>query len=325
MDRQRRFSRKNKVIQDRLEMKDLGFSTKSTDRQRAINKDGSFNVTRRTSILPTFNDAFTNVIAMPWWKFNLLVVSYYLIANILFAGIYFLLGVNFIRGVEGSEFEKFMDVFFFSAQTLTTVGYGYMSPKGILAGSVAAIESMVGLLGFALATGVLYGRFSRPSAKVVYSENLLVAPYKEGKALMFKMANARKNELIEVEVEVAMAINITENGQSTRRFYNLELERKKINFFPLTWTIVHPLDENSPIKDLQKEDLDAGDAEILIYLRAFDDTYAQTVHSRYSYLQEDIIWNARFINIIQQTEKGSLVELDRINEHVLLETTESPA
>ena len=177
---------------------------------------------------------------------------------------------------------------------------------------------MVGLLGFALATGVLYGRFSRPSAKVIYSTNLLIAPYKEGQALMFRIANARKNELIEVELEVVMAINVNEGATSNRRFYNLELERKRINFFPLTWTIVHPLDDNSPIKDLTVADFEEGDAEIFIYIKAFDDTYAQTVHSRYSYMTTEIVSNAKFVNIMEQTANGTIIELDRINEHVLV-------
>ncbi len=307
-----------KLINNKEELQDLGFSTKVTNRQRAINKDGHFNVVRKSSLLRNASDTYTDLITMPWWKFNLLVLGYYLAANILFALAYYALGVHFIRGVEGNDFEKFMDVFFFSAQTLTTVGYGYMSPKGILAGSVAAAESMIGLLGFALATGILYGRFSRPVARVLYSKNLLLSPYKQGKALMFKIANARKNELIEVEVDAVIAINVQEETQSVRRFYNLELERRKVNFFPLTWTIVHAIDEKSPIKEMQIADLESGDAEILIYLKGFDDTYAQNVHSRYSYTPDEVVDSAKFTNIITQTQHGTVIELDRLNEYELV-------
>lgn len=311
--------KKRRIPHAKEELKDLGFSTKATSRQRAINKDGSFNVTRKSPFLRTFSDTFTEVITMPWWKFNCLVMAYYLFANIVFTCVYMFFGFENIRGIESADsHSKFWEAFFFSTQTLTTVGFGYMSPKGFAANIVAAFEAMVGLLGFALATGVLYGRFSRPSAQVIYSDNLLIAPYKEGQALMFKIANARKNELIEVEIEVVMAINVSEGNQSNRRFYNLELERKRINFFPLTWTIVHPLDDNSPIKDLTVADFEDGDAEIFIYLKAFDDTYAQTVHSRYSYMTTEIVSNAKFVNIMEQTANGTIIELDRINEHVLV-------
>ncbi len=222
---------------------DLGFGRQAVA-QRVINKDGSINVNRRG--LPFFRttDVYNHLISMSWTRFWLVVLSGYLITNIAFAFIYNFTGIQNLEGADGKTLiEHFFDAFFFSAQTLSTVGYGHISPKGILTNSIAAFESMLGLLSFALATGLLYGRFSRPSAKIVYSNNMLVAPYLQNpKGLMFRLGNMRSNTLIDLSIDVIFSYNEQLDGKIVRKFFPLKLERSKASILKLSWTVVHPLD-----------------------------------------------------------------------------------
>jgi inward rectifier potassium channel len=185
-----------------------------------------------------------------------------------------------------------LDAFFFSAQTLTTVGYGHISPNSHLVSAVAAFESLLGLLSFALATGLLYGRFSRPHAQMCFSHHALVAPYREGTGFMFRFVNRRSNQLIEVEATVVMSL--LDGETNTRRFVTLTLERSKINLFPTSWTVVHPIDAASPLFGLTDADLHKGQVEFVILIKAFDDTFAQTIYQRTSYISDEVLWGFRF-------------------------------
>jgi inward rectifier potassium channel len=297
---------------------DLGFGTQPVIKsQPLIRQDGSINVKRRG--LPFFNtaDNYHKLITMGWGKFWLLVLTGYLVINTVFAFIYLAIGVQNLNGAEGKNtYQHFWDAFFFSAQTISTVGYGHISPRGMAANSVAALESMMGLLAFALATGLLYGRFSRPTAKIVYSHNLLISPYRENcKGIMFRLANLRRNTLIDLQMEIIFSYNEDVDGKKVRRFFPLELERKRVSILTLSWTVVHPLDENSPLKDMTADDLKGSQASIAVLLKAFDDTFSQTVHSRTSYQFEDIIWNAKFKPAFDRDDDGRIVlDLSRINE-----------
>jgi inward rectifier potassium channel len=288
------------------EFKDLGFGVKvSSQKRRLINKDGTFNVERKG--LPFFESLsfYHSLVEMSWLKFNVVVVLAYIVINFLFACIYMLIGINHLGGITGTTLlEQFLDAFFFSGQTITTVGYGVIHPVGFWASTTSLVESMTGLLGFALATGLLYGRFSRPNAKILYSKNSIIAPYRGITAFEFRIANARKNQLIEVDVLVMLSMKVTENGQTIRRFLELPLERKLINFFPLTWTIVHPINEESPMYGITFNELKEAGAEFLILIKAFDDTFSQSVHSRSSYSIDEIIWGAKFKNIYIESPKG---------------------
>ncbi|MEB0262314.1 MULTISPECIES: ion channel [unclassified Mucilaginibacter] len=297
---------------------DLGFGPQPVIKnQPLINKDGSVNVIRRG--LSRFNtaDNYHTLIKMSWGKFWVVVLSGYLVANLIFALIYVLIGMDSLNGASGnSTSSHFLDAFFFSAQTISTVGYGHISPRGVVANSVAAFESMIGLLAFALATGLLYGRFSKPSAKIVYSENLLVSPYKEnGRGLMFRLANIRKNVLIDLDVEVIFSYNEFVDGKPVRRFFPLELERKYVSLLTLNWTVVHPLDANSPLIDILHEDLETYQATFAVLLKTFDDTFSQTVHSRTSYTAQDMVWNAKFVPMFNRDEDGRIeLDMSKISE-----------
>ena len=270
------------------EFRELGFGNKVVEsNQRLMNKDGSSNVRRKG--LPFFQSVsiYQTLITMPWWKFNLLVFTFYITVNILFALVYYFVDPDHLNGmVYNSEFEKFAEVFFFSAQSLTTVGYGRLNPSGYFDSTLASIESLIGLLGFALATGLLYGRFSRPLARILFSKNMVVAPYKGITALMFRVANRTKSELVDIQASVILSYVIQENGKPIRKFSNLKLELTKVNLLSTSWTIVHPIDEESPLYNWKEADFKKNDLEVLALLQAYEETFSQTVHTRTSYTNE---------------------------------------
>ncbi|MCX6311988.1 MAG: ion channel [Bacteroidetes bacterium] len=281
---------------------DLGLGTKGSDRN--MNKDGSFNMERLGD--PKFRsyEIFHELITMSWTKFIFLILIGYLIVNFLFAGIFFFIGVEHLSGIDQniSETRKFFEAFFFSSQTLTTLGYGRVAPTGMAASSISAIESMIGLLSFALATGLLYGRFSRPQAKLLYSKNAIIAPYKGITGLMFRVANRRRNQLLEVEVE--LNLSYFEKDSKTRSFIKLELERTKIALFPLSWTVVHPIDENSPLYGITENEINEMKMELIVMLKAFDDTFSQTIYSRSSFKAAEIKMGRKFIPMFNVLENG---------------------
>ncbi len=308
------FSKKYKQPSEE-EFKDLGFGTQANRSARFLNADGSINVKRKG--LPFFRslNTYHSLITMSWMKFNLLILFLYVAVNLFFASLYVLFGTENLAGATGVTLpHQFFDAFFFSAQTFTTVGYGRISPVGIVSNILAAIESLAGLLAFALATGLLYGRFSRPLAKIIFSDKAIIAPYKGITAFEFKIANERRHELIEVEVEVILAFKASKNGNLRGGFEALPLERKKITFMPFTWTIVHPIDENSKLYGITPEELEESDAEFLVILKAFDDTFSQHIYSRSSYKYHDIVWGAKFTSVFNKVVDGiTIVELDKIH------------
>jgi inward rectifier potassium channel len=298
------------------EVIDLGLGSKETPQgQRIINSDGSFNLRRKgIPFLESFN-FYHFLVTLSWPKFIAVVFSGYIIINALFGLIYYLIGVENLTGITASSrFEQFLDAFFFSAQAFTTVGFGRVSPISILANIIASLEALFGLLALALATGLLFGRFSRPVAKILFSRNAIIAPFKGMRAFQFRVANRHKSQLIDVEVTVMFSIVEDVEGTGVRKFYNLDLEYKKINFFPSVWTVNHPIDENSPLYTLNSDDFLSGEAEVMILLKGFDDTFSQNVHSRFSYRAEEVVWGVKFTNIFGKDEDGApIVELDRIS------------
>jgi len=284
--------------------RELGFGRTATTESRLMNPDGSFNVQRQR--LNIWDNTHYHLITMSWWWFFWLIFGSFILMNCLFSLIYNIIGIQHLNGiVAGGFLHNFAQAYFFSSQTLTTVGYGHVSPNGLLANVIASCESFLGLLTFALISGLLYGRFSRPQAKIVFSEKMLVAPYKNEQSLMFRMGNARRSELIETEVQILLAFNQRdENGLLGRNFYPLELEINKINFFSLSWTLVHPLNDKSPIYNFSLQDLLDARAEIMVLVKGTDETNQQQVHTRHSYMADDLVWNARFRPVIGRNAKG---------------------
>ncbi len=303
----------DKLVEAEENRQDLGFGTQVNEHDtRLLNRDGSFNVKRTGGTFWSRLNIFNRLMVCSWGRFLLLVISFYLILNFIFAGIYEIVGIENLQGADlTSRGSRFMDAFFFSSQTLTTVGYGRIAPIGFWASSVAAIESLLGLLIFALATSLLYGRFSRPVAHILYSDKAIIAPYLDVTAFMFRIVNERANQLIDLQIEVAMSIlEVQPNGKNVRRYYALKLERNRVNFFPTNWTVVHPITQESPMFGLSKEELLSRDGEFLILIRATEDTFNQTVHSRISYHASEMVFGAKFKSMVLDIEASGLSDLD---------------
>jgi inward rectifier potassium channel len=274
---------------------------------RMINRDGTFNVRRRGGTWRDFHP-YLHLINMGWTPFFAVLFLGYLVANTIFAAGYYAIGTSQLQGITArTSGGRFLDAFFFSAHTLTTVGYGNISPSGMGANILSTLESMAGVLGFAVATGLLYGRVSRPSARIGFSRNMVVAPYQDGTALEFRAVNRRRNTLMELEATVMLMTVENGNGEPKRRYQVLRLERPKIVFFPLTWTIVHPIDSNSPLFGLTAANLERLQAEVLILIKGYDDTFSQTVLARQSYRHDEFLWDRRFSPAFYVDGRGEMV------------------
>ena len=293
---------------------DPGLTTQFTgELRRVINPDGTFNVHRKGTRLRDTN-LYLKMIDTTWPRFFLVVTMVFLAVNVVFAWLYLAIGIGQLQGTE-SEMSAFVNAFFFSVHTLTTVGYGNVFPRGPSANAIAALEAATGLMVFAVMTGLLYGRFSRPSARILFSDNALIAPYQDGTSLQFRITNARSNTLMNLEARVLLMTVANKDGQLKRDFVDLELERRKVFFLPLTWTIVHPIDAASPLSGKTAADLKTMSAEILILIQAFDDSFSQVVHSIYSYRHTEFLWGAKFEPAFNVDQKGDLVlDLDGVNE-----------
>jgi inward rectifier potassium channel len=287
--------------------------------RRSINKDGTFNVSRRGGTWRDFHP-YLQMLSMSWPRFFATVLAGYLLINLLFALVYFGLGPGQLRGADGAgETDRFLNDFFFSTHTLTTVGYGNIVPATVIANIIVSLEAIAGLMSVALGTGLLFGRFSRPSAKIAFSERILMAPYQDQGSLQFRIVNLRPNILMELEANLVLMTVEGPPGKLTRQFQPLKLERDKVYFLPLTWTIVHPLDETSPLYRKTAEDLERLQAEFVVLIKAFDDTFSQTVHSRYSYRYDELTWEAKFRPAFEFNEDGDMIlNVDRVGSHALL-------
>ncbi len=304
----------SKKVEKKEKFDDLGLGNKDTSGgYRTLNKNGSFNV-RKTNVpfLERLN-FFHALISMSWLRFFGLTLLCYFIANLLFATIYTLIGLENLTATKGlSEIDQFLEAFFFSAQTITTLGYGRVAPMGFPANSVAAVESLLGLLFFALATGMLYGRFSKPSAKIKYSGHAVIAPYRDSNGFMFRMVNPQSSQLLEVEVTVTLSLQ--RKNSDLRDFHLLELERSKVVFFPYTWTIVHPIYEESPLHELTETELIAKDPEFIVMVKAFDESFSQTVYSRSSYKASELRWGEKFVYLMEKEKNRITVDVGRLDE-----------
>ena len=282
--------------------------------KRTIDAEGQFTV-RRTG--GTWRDIhlYLYLISVSWLKFFVLVILAFAVLNTAFAAIYMAIGIDHLKNAFAPTAEmRFVNAFFFSAHTLTTVGYGNIYPEGVAAELTSAFEALVGLLGFAIATGLMFGRFSRPSARFGFSDRMLVAPYMGGTSLQFRVVNRRSNNLIEVETRVMLMIVDFSGARPERRFVPLDLERAQILFLPLTWTIVHPIIEGSPLYGKTAQDLERLQAEVIIMMKAFDETFSQTVQARYSYRFDEIIWGAKFISAFEIDKEGDVqLEIDKVS------------
>ena len=294
---------------------DLGFGTQITaSGERLINRDGSFNI-RRTGIRNW--TPYMWLVEMSWPSFFGIVFLFYGLVNAFFALLFVLAGVENLNGVNGGGFfYDFLQAFFFSIQTFTTVGYGYISPQGIPANLIASIDALVGLMAFAIATGLFFARFAKPRAQLLFSQHAIIAPYQNSQlpSFQFRIANRRNNKIIDLTAAVTMTWIEDLDGQKIRRFRNMELERDSVALLPLNWTIVHPIDDKSPLFRKLPRDLETMNAEFIILVEGFDETFAQQVHASGSYAWREITWSVRFQPMYHHGRGYTLLELDRIDE-----------
>lgn len=300
--------------------RDLGFGSvvNRESRQRLLDRNGSFNVVRSgLGILETLAP-YHQLLTISWVGFLGLVGLLYLVLNLVFAVVYLACGPAALLG-PGAEMlgGRFSRAFFFSIQTFATIGYGQIGPNGFAANLVVTIEALVGLMYQALATGLLFARFARPSASILFSHRAVVAPYNNGHGLMFRIVNRRRrNEIMQLEAQVLLsAMERDDGGGAVRRYWLLPLERNKVTFFPLSWTIVHPIDDASPLAGKTPEELARAEAEILVLLSGIDETFEQLVHARSSYRADEIVWNARFRSMFLPTDSRSRVSVDVSRVH----------
>ena len=295
------------------EDRDLGFGAvvAGQSRQRLLNPDGSFNVHRTGLSKVTTVNLYHTLLSMGWPSFLLLVLGFYFLNNIVFGFLYAVLGDGAIVDISEQQITNpFLLGFFFSVQTFATIGFGMIHPLGVLPNLLVTIESYYSMLVHALITGLVFARFARPTAKIIFSDVAVIAPYRGAEGLMLRLVNGRSSQLIEVRAQVLFARFVNENGKAVKRFDFLPLERQKVTFFPLSWTIVHPIDDESPLKGLTQSDYAATDAEFLILLTAIDETFSQTVHARSSYKPNQIKCGYRFVNIYNPVADGEPISID---------------
>jgi Inward rectifier potassium channel C-terminal domain/Ion channel len=297
-----------------------GFGTNTSDYGgRFVNKNGQPNIEKKGVNLLERISWFHTMLAIPGWKFFLLIFLFYIAVNLLFACIYYFVGVQHLSGMNnGTALQKFGEAFFFSTQTFTTVGYGRISPSGFLTSSIASLEALLGLLSFALATGLLYGRFSKPTAYLKFSGNAIIAPYKDITALMLRTAPFKNTVLTDAEAKLTLGMVVEENGRPVNRFFPLELEYSKVNALTLSWTIVHPITEESPLYKFSKEDFKNLRGEFLVFIKAFDDMFSNTVVARSSYTFQETVYGVKFLPMYHRNNDAdaTVLDLEKINSFI---------
>lgn len=303
-------------IKQNIAVDNTGFSPNTNaEGERLTNKDGSINL--RKIGVPFYEkiSVYHTMLRMSRTVFILTVFSVYTTINLIFAMIYFSLGPESLSGTQSAEsaIDRFLQAFFFSSQTLTTVGYGHISPSGFVTNVIASLESFIGIMSFALVTGMFYARFSHPEAFIRFSHNFLVAPFKGGRALMFRMATFKNNHLTDAEAQITAAVRVEENGKIVTKFYPLILEINRINSLALSWTVVHPLDAKSPFLDYSEQDFYENKIELMVTIKAFDDHFSNTVQQRTSYNRDEMVYGAKYVPMYERAEGGAYTEL-RLNK-----------
>ena len=258
------------------------------------------------------------MLTIPLWKFITIILAFYFGFSFVFAGVYFVIGVDELQGLTGiTTWQKLKEVFYFSTQTFTTVGYGRVNPLGDGANIVASIEALFGFLSFAIATGLIYGRFARPKPYLLFSDHALVSPFQDKTGLMFRIVSYKDMHILtDVEIIVNLGMLVHENGKPSYRFYRLDLERSKIESLIANWTIVHPIDDKSPLYGMNAEDFKNADVELYVLVRGFDEVFSSVVQKRTSYIYSEILFHKKFASMARETDTGNVLELHKLNDVV---------
>lgn len=303
---------------------DTGFASNSNDTGgRFINKDGTFNLRKEGLSFRKRFSIFNDMLNLPQWKFIVVIFIFFIAINLFFCLLYFTFGAEQFEGLsKTSAWQTFKELFYFSMQTFTTVGYGHVYPVGDGVNFISGIEALTGFLSLAIATGLIYGRFSKPRSYLIFSDHALISPYRDGKALMFRFAAFKdKHALTDVEIRVNTGLLLVENDKPDYKYFSLSLERSKVENMAMSWTVVHPIDENSPFHGFTEEDMKNADAELYVTLRGFDDVFSNYVQQRTSYTFNEIVFNRKFVPMYRESEDGktTILELHKLSIHNTVE------
>lgn len=297
---------------------DTGFGNNSTIHgDRFVLPDGTFNIRRKGKRPWEWFSLYHTMLNIPAWQFILVVLTFFFSINLLFTLVYLAIGFHEFTGyIPTDNWGRTKELFYFSLETYTTVGYGRVNPTGDFASLVAGVEAMSGFLSFAWATGMLYGRFVRPRANLRFSKTAVIAPFKNITGLMFRFVTLKeKHTLTNVHVKVNLAMKAPEAEGGQYQFYTLVLERSHVDNLPMNFTVVHPIDEQSPLYGMQPADFAAADVELFVLVNAFDDVYSATVQQRTSYVYEELQHGVKFVPMYQESADGSttILEMDLLD------------
>ena len=300
------------------ETPDLGFGAKVVEQStlRLLNRDGSFNVLRDGLSFWESVHLYRTLLRTSWWNFILILFGGFIGANLFFGLLYALAGQGALTGAGASSTaERFLSAFFFSVHTITTVGFGHIAPQNLMADVLVTLEAFFGLSGFALVAGLIFARFEQPHAKILFSDKAVVGAHGEFRGFKLRMANGGQNELLAVQIRILLCMTETIDGIRRRKFHQLVPDRRKTALFPLDWTVVHTISQDSPLYNMTENDLREGNAEFLVLVNAIDDTSSQPVHARSSYKWQEVVWGAQFCDMYRTTRDGRMsVDLRRLHD-----------
>jgi inward rectifier potassium channel len=299
------------------ESKELGFGQTAGNQARLMNSAGTYNYQKTGLSWAERIHFYRWLTTCSLWTFLGLVFLGFFLINILFTGIYYLIGLDQLSGMtEIHPWRKFVEVFSFSMQTATTVGYGRINPTGVAANFVAMFQVVSGIIYTALITGLVYGRFSKPKNGIWFSENAVFAPFGTGLGLMLRLVNSQSSSLMTAKVTVSIGyLAFDSEGKPSRHFENLNLERDTISFFASNWTIVHPIDENSIFNNKTVAEIDAMHVELFILFTAYDEVFNSIIHARRSYAESEIKYGYRFLKMSQINEQGTpIVDVSKLSD-----------
>ncbi len=280
---------------------------------RFINKDGSFNLRREGISVLRRTSIYQKMLSIPLWQFACIILAFYFVINVIFTSVYLLIGTDQLQGMLADRgWQRIKEVFYFSTQTFTTLGYGRINPLGDAASIISSLEALCGFATFAIMTGLIYGRFTKPRSYLVFSSQALFSPYRDKTALMFRMATYKDNHtLTNAEIKVTLALLV----DNEYNFYDLALERQKVDNLPMNWTVVHPIDDTSPLNGFTAADIEAADVELYVLITAFDEVYSSSVLQRTSYTYREMKFDAKFIPMYRESEDGktTILEMHKLN------------
>ena len=283
---------------------------------RYLSRDGRVNVERHGWRYWHAQDWYHWLLMQSWGTLLFLMGGLYLILNLLFALIFW----SDPGGIANAHPYSFADAFFFSVQTLATIGYGHMFPQSFFSNVAVTAESLISICNYCFLSVLIFSRLSRATARVMFSHHAVIAPFDGAPTLMFRVANKRGNQILQAEVRVSLVRSeTTMEGETLRRFYDLKLLRDHSSFFNLTWTVRHRIDESSPLFGATAEQIRESETEIIVLLSGIDDVFGQTVHGRFTYNHEEILFGHRFADMFgRDAHNRPVVDYNKFDEVVML-------